>query len=105
MAIQQSGMRTGEAREVIRGMMRDFDKHTAGKDALKATHGVAYNNAVKADGVWMREIKKAFPNERAGDVRYESKAAGYKGTSLRAAHGAYEQANNALRDAVKALMS
>jgi hypothetical protein len=60
-----------------------------------------YEIAIATDQAWMTEIRKAFPYQRAGDVRYTDKANGEPGTPLRAAYEAYVAA----RDAVDALRS
>lgn len=45
-------------------------------ERLRAECHDAYRAAVAADAAWMREIERAFPTERVGDVRYTSRARG-----------------------------
>lgn len=52
----------------------------------------AYAAAIAADESWMAEIRRAYPREWAGDVRYTDRAHGEPGTPLRAAYEAYESA-------------
>lgn len=56
-----------------------------------------YRRAVMADEAWMREIRRAFPNERAGDVRYTPKAKGKPGTTLRKAYREFAVASIAIQ--------
>ena len=49
----------------------------------------AYNDHLAADHRWMDEIKRAFPRQWAGDVRYTDDAHGEPGTPLRAAYDEY----------------
>jgi hypothetical protein len=48
----------------------------------------AYAAHLAADEEWMDEIRRTFPREWAGDVRYTPRAHGEPGTALR---GAYER--------------
>jgi hypothetical protein len=54
----------------------------------------AYELALATDVIWMGEIKRAFPRERAGDVRYTERAHGAAGSSLRAAYERYAAARD-----------
>ena len=49
----------------------------------------AYAAHLAADEAWMDEIRRAFPREWAGDVRYTSRAHGEPGTPLAAAYARY----------------
>lgn len=60
------------------------------------------NAAVATDAAWMRAIREAFPNKRAGDVRYTIVGKGEPGTALRAAFDAHAAANEAWRAAITA---
>ncbi len=51
-----------------------------------------YKLACAADDAWMDAIRAAFPRERAGDVRYTTKAQGEPGTPLRAAYDQFRAA-------------
>jgi hypothetical protein len=53
------------------------------------TFDKAYSDHEAADARWMAEIRKAFPREWAGDVRYTYRAQGDDGTPLRAAYDEY----------------
>ena len=55
----------------------------------------AYDDALDADARWMTEIKRAFPSQRAGDVRYTALAHGEPGTALRKACDEYKAAREA----------
>ncbi|WP_298623872.1 hypothetical protein, partial [uncultured Zoogloea sp.] len=61
----------------------------------------AYDDALDTDARWMTEIKRAFPRERAGDVRYTERAHGEPGTALRRAYDAYVAARDALMDVLE----
>lgn len=49
----------------------------------------AYAAHLEADEAWMDEIRRTFPREYAGDVRYTWRAHGEPGTPLAAAHALY----------------
>lgn len=49
----------------------------------------AYAAHLAADNAWMDEIRRAFPREWAGDVRYTPRAHGDPGTPLAAAYAEY----------------
>ena len=55
----------------------------------------AYDDALDADARWMTEIKRAFPSQRAGDVRYTALAHGEPGTALRRAYDDFKAAQEA----------
>ena len=51
----------------------------------------AYDAHLAADKAWMDEIRRAFPREWAGDVRYTHRAHGEPGTPLAAAYARYRE--------------
>lgn len=53
-------------------------------DEIHAAHAAADEN-------WMAEIRRAYPHEWAGDVRYTARAHGEPGTPLRAAYDEYQR--------------
>lgn len=53
------------------------------------TRQEAYDAHLAADHAWMMEIRRAFPKEWAGDVRYTPRAHGLPGTPLAAAYIRY----------------
>jgi len=60
-----------------------------------------YRKALATDDAWMAEIKRAFPSERAGDVRYTEKGHGEPGTLLADAYAAFRAASDALHVATR----
>ncbi|MCO5730101.1 hypothetical protein [Rhizobium sp. SSA_523] len=57
--------------------------------ALDPAAVAAYADHLAADEAWMDEIRRAFPREWAGDVRYTPRAHGEPGTLLAAAYERY----------------
>lgn len=57
--------------------------------ALDPEHVAAYAAHLDADEAWMDEIRRAYPHEWAGDVRYTPRAHGEPGTALAAAYERY----------------
>lgn len=55
-----------------------------------------------ADDAWHREIRKAFPGQHPGDVRYTRAAKGIPGSPLYAAHEEFVAAGAAWREALYA---
>lgn len=55
----------------------------------------AYDVWTAAELHWMAEIKAAYPNRRAGDLRYLPEGKGQPGTALSAAHAAWDDARRA----------
>lgn len=53
------------------------------------TFNEAYDAHATADKAWMDQIRRAYPHEWAGDVRYTDRAHGAPGTPLRAAYDEY----------------
>lgn len=56
---------------------------------LDPAHVAAYAAHLNADEAWMDEIRRTYPREWAGDVRYTSRAHGEPGTPLAAAYERY----------------
>jgi hypothetical protein len=61
-----------------------------------------YHAACAADDAWMDEIRKAFPRQWAGNVRYTQEGIGKEGSSLRAAYDRWKEANEAWRNEMEA---
>lgn len=61
-----------------------------------------YKIAEEADDAWTAEIRKKFPREHVGDVRYTERGKGDFGTSLRAAHDRFVETITKWREAVSA---
>lgn len=57
-----------------------------------------WNAWVAADKAWLKAIEEAYPDQRAGDLRYTAIGEGKPGTALRAAYDAFHAAGKAWRD-------
>lgn len=57
--------------------------------ALDPAAVAAYAAHLDADEAWMDEIRRTYPREWAGDVRYTARAHGAPGTPLAAAYERY----------------
>lgn len=55
----------------------------------------AYDAHLAADHAWMMEIRRAFPKEWPGDVRYTPRAHGLPGSPLAAAYLRYVETRTA----------
>ena len=58
---------------------------------VNEAYRAAYEAHAGADEAWMDEIRRAFPREWAGDVRYTLRAHGEPGTPLAAAYARYRE--------------
>ena len=79
--------------------MRVEITRAAKPEAIERTPAAIYADWIAAENEWMKQIKAAFPRQRAGDVRYSKEAEGEPGTELRAAYEAFRRFGDEYRKA------